>query len=881
MWRKKSNFSVSRMRGIPSIHGLVTMRVNVSPTKLRVALLLGATTIQIASAAAAQSAPPACTGPKELERVIATHPTAAAFDALGAYFGQRHQLPCALSAFHSAVRLEPRSWEAHYNLALALMQNNQAATALRELRTTSALNAESSQVKLALGVALNQAGHPEEAEAAFRQVLKAQSDSIPALAGLSEALLAEKRYAAVIEALSVAPQDEVLRLNLAIAYSKNDELERAMKILSDMVKEHPDYAQAHLNLGILYTQQSRYREAVDEFQQALKIDPANDAARASCIKSLIILGQVDDALPMAEEHLRQNPKKAEALYLLGAVQRQRGQYAAAEPALANAVALQPDFYDSRYDYGFVLAKLGKRPEARAQLERALKLKPDSGEARFQLATILRAMGLKQQADEQLKMFQEGKTESVGQDVAGVKVNQANQYLTSGDPQRAIALYREAIVADPKNGRTYYDLALALDREGDAASERKALETSITLDANFAPSQNQYGLLCLEAGELDRAEQHLKAAIALDPQFAEAQSNLGVLYGRQGKNDEAERLFRHATEDNPKYTQAFVNLGLILGTESRFAEAHDVFQHAFALDGNNTGALTADAFVLVRLSRPNDAIAEFRKVIELSPRSAAAHLNLGLVLADQFNQEEALAEFTKSSELAPNDALAHYNRGRVLLDLQRNVDAKPDLEKATELDSRSTDAWYLLGLIAHQADNTEEAARDFQRAVALKPDYAEAHFMLGRELQHEGNDARAAVEWREAIAIHPDYSEALYNLARLTAKTDPAESARLQSQFDALQARKHVTDRAQTLGNFALASADAHDWPQAVAQLQEGIRLCKDCSALPLLHKDLGLIYCRSGELENGRKELLIAQQMAPTDPDVQKALTVLDSIQKQ
>ncbi len=833
-----------------------------------------------ACVALGQSHKPACTGPAELEHVIATHPTAAAYDALGAYFGKHQQLACALNAFHAAVRIDPRSWEARYDLALALLQHQQADAAANELRTAATLKPGDAQTQLALGIASNQAGRSEQAEDAFRQVLKTQPNSVAALAGLTEALLAEKRYTAVIDALKDAPQDEVLQLNLAIAYSKNNDLDRAFQILAAIVQQHPDYAQAHLNLGILYTQQSRYREAASEFEQALKIDPNNNAARASCIKSLIILGQMNDALPMAQEHLRRNPKDPEALYLLGAVQREQGNYAEAEHALAKAVALQPNFYDSRYDLGFVLAKLGRRAEARTQLEQALKLRPDSSEARFQLASVLRAMGLKEQADEQLKLFQQGKSASVSQDVAGVKVNQANQYLSSGDAQKAIALYREAISADPKNGRTYYDLALALDRTGDIAAERDALEKSMALDAQFAPTQNQYGLLCLQAGDLPTAETHLKQAIALDPQYAEAQSNLGVLYGRQGNNAEAEKLFRHATEDDPKYTQAFVNLGLILASEGRFPEAHDVFQHALSLDANNTGAMTADAFVQVRMNRTQDALAEFRKVIALSPQSPAAHLNLGLILADEYKQEQALAEFTTASELAPNDATAHYNRGRVLLDMQRNQEARPELEKATALDPRTTDAWYLLGLIARQSGDTDEAIRDFQRAVALKPDYAEAHFMLGRELQRKGDPAGAAAEWRKAIQIHPDYSEALYNLARLTAKTDPAESAQLQSQFDALQARKHVMDRAQTLGNFALASADAHDWPQAISQLQEGIKLCKDCSALPLLHKDLGLIYCRLGELENGKKELLIAQQMAPSDPDIQRALKILASMEK-
>ena len=203
-----------------------------------------------------------------------------------------------------------------------------------------------------------------------------------------------------------------------------------------------------------------------------------------------------------------------------------------------------------------------------------------------------------------------------------------------------------------------------------------------------------------------------------------------------------------------------------------------------------------------------------------------------------------------------------------------------MEEATKLDPNATDSWYLLGLIARQSGNSDTAIQQFSKAVALKPDYADARYMLGRELLRKGDNAGAIEQWRKAIEIQPDYGEALYNLARLLTKSDPAEAKRLQARFDDLQAQKHIMDRAQTLGNFALASADAHDWPQAIAQLKEGIELCKNCSALPLLHKDLGLIYCRSGELASGRAQLLAAQKLTPSDPDVIRALQILDSLQK-
>ncbi|HEY9126728.1 MAG TPA: tetratricopeptide repeat protein, partial [Acidobacteriaceae bacterium] len=63
-------------------------------------------------------------------------------------------------------------------------------------------------------------------------------------------------------------------------------------------------------------------------------------------------------------------------------------------------------------------------------------------------------------------------------------------------------------------------------------------------------------------------------------------------------------------------------------------------------------------------------------------------------------------------------------------------------------------------------------------------------------------------------------------------------------------------------------------------LKEGIQTCGSCSALPQLHKDLGLIYCHSGDFRNGKAELLEAQKLSPEDEDVRKALQLLETDKK-
>ncbi|WP_158750008.1 tetratricopeptide repeat protein [Acidobacterium sp. S8] len=823
---------------------------------------------------------PGCKGPADLEEAIATRPSAAAYDALGAYFAGHHQLSCAIRSFESALRLAPDSWEGHYDLGIALLTNRNLQQASHELRTASSLKPDTPKILLPLGVSLSEAGQQDEAIEVFRQVLKQDPQSVQALDGLTKALIAQKRYTAAIAELKNAPPDEVLQLNLAIAYSKNGNTEDALQILSAMVKEHPTYAEAHTNLGIVYTQQKRFSEAAREFERALQLDPTDDAVQISYVKSLTALLQYDRAEPIIREYLRKHPNDFDAQYFAGVVARGTGNYADAEKAFRQAVELNPNYAEAHYNLGFVLVRLGRPAEARPELEKALQLNPDSSEARFQLASVLRALGQQDRAHEELKTLQQKKAADVKQDVASVSASQANQDLQSGDAQKAVALYQASLVNDPKNARTYYDLALALDRLSDYPAEREALEKAQTLDATLAPVHNQLGFLDLQAGHTQDAERQFKTAISLDPQYAEAQNNLGVLFGQLGKEADAEKMFRLATENNPQYGQAFANLGLIQAGDGRYADAEATLSKAIQLEPKNTAALSVYGMVLVRLNRGTEALPVFRKVVDLDPDSAGAHLNLGIALADRFDSKGALAEFSEAVRLDPNSAAAHYNKGRILLDMQRNIDAKPELEAAVRLDPSTAEAWYLLGLISRQADQTDEAIGQFEKAIVAKPDYVEALFMLGQQLARKGDTAGAVKQWRKAIEIRPQYSEALFNLARILRKSNPEEAKTIEARFENLQTQEHITDRASTLGNFALASADAHDWPQAISQLKEALQVCEDCSALPVLHKDLGLIYCRAGDFNNGKAELLEAQKLAPKDGDIVQALNVLKSMEK-
>jgi hypothetical protein len=102
-----------------------------------------------------------------------------------------------------------------------------------------------------------------------------------------------------------------------------------------------------------------------------------------------------------------------------------------------------------------------------------------------------------------------------------------------------------------------------------------------------------------------------------------------------------------------------------------------------------------------------------------------------------------------------------------------------------------------------------------------------------------------------------------------------------AHYLAVQKERSILDRADTLANNGVEAASAHDWPEAIRQLNEALAACGECAAKADLHRKLGIIDCQAGDLNNGEKELLAAKALKPDDPVTQAALELIVQARSQ
>jgi Flp pilus assembly protein TadD len=497
-----------------------------------------------------------CTGPPKLQAKLGAQPDVDGYIQLGTWFGDHKQYTCAVEAFRAGLKLEPGSAQLYYLVGLSLYSSGHAEEAVSPLQQSIQLIPEVLKPHLLLAMALSQLRRMPEAKTEWEAALQIDPHSPEAFDGLSKSLLAEGNYRAVIGLLqSAPPSEELLALDLARAYDIGGMLDEAARTLNQATQVNPSSPALSEALVMILARQAHFEDATALALKRVKLRPNDLKAQELYLHVLVLNDDMKTAEPLARKLMATAPHDFAVLYLNGVIERGLGQFPAARKHLEDAIAIDPDHYNSRYNLGVVLAELGDAKGAREQLEKALALGAAEPQIRFKLAAVLRTLGETQLAQEQLKLYQQEEKAKTDRTLAASKSAQAARELESGDPAKAAVLYREALTAYPNDASLEYKLAMALDRTGNTEEERTVLEQAVQIDPDFALAQNQLGYLASRGGDTASAEEH----------------------------------FRQAVRASPGYTQAWVSLAATLGMESRFPEAQEAVASALRLDPNNAEA----------------------------------------------------------------------------------------------------------------------------------------------------------------------------------------------------------------------------------------------------------------------------------------------------
>ena len=466
-----------------------------------------------------------CNAPPAIMAKLRAQPTTENAILLGSWFASHQQFECGVQTFHGAITADPGSAQLYYLEGLALVGWGHEPEAIAALQESIRLESDVIKPHLMLAHLYDQAAQRDKGEEQWKQAVAIDPKSVPALEGLTADLLARQDYMDVVALLQNAPRTEKLAIDLAQAMGMLNYLDDAKKVLTEALQASPGSVPLASAMTVVLVKQLHYQEAIDLLQQTVEKNPGNQEAEVELFRVLVLTNHVTAARPMGPKLLAERPHDPEVLYLNGIVERTVGDYAQAKEHLEAAVALDPNFFNSRYNLGMVLVFLREWQEAKEQLEKAIALGATEPQVHFELAKALRGLGENDRALEEMKQYQQLKKTEEATLEAATSAAQGDTDLAAGKVQEAIAHYREAADGQPEVAGYKFKLAVALHQAGDTAGERAQLEEAIKLKPDLAAAQEQLGYLLSRSGDADAAILHFRLAVQAAPTWVQAWINL--------------------------------------------------------------------------------------------------------------------------------------------------------------------------------------------------------------------------------------------------------------------------------------------------------------------------------------------------------------------
>jgi Tfp pilus assembly protein PilF len=158
------------------------------------------------------------------------------------------------------------------------------------------------------------------------------------------------------------------------------------------------------NVGIGFLDQLQYSDAIEAFEQVVKLRPDYDDGYVNVGLTYIEWEKYSLARPALDKALQLHPDYARALYYLALVERREGHPEAEVADLQRVVEQYPQSRDARRELGIAYYQQHRADDAMAQFKALQAIDPDDVAAHYNLAILYRRKGMKVEAAEQAALY---------------------------------------------------------------------------------------------------------------------------------------------------------------------------------------------------------------------------------------------------------------------------------------------------------------------------------------------------------------------------------------------------------------------------------------------------------------------------------------------
>lgn len=481
----------------------------------------------------------------------------------------------------------------------------------------------------------------------------------------------------------------------------------------------------------------------------------------------------------AEAELRQAvelaPDEAEYLGLLGVVLGMERKLQESDVSLEKALHINPGDSTTRRNLAWNQFELGQLGSAKANLELVLKDRPHDAAAILVLGMVA----------EELKDYPnairllESVPEQAGERPQSIAALARAYYYTGREKKAREILHRLPLhSSEPEGVFLGAQIAAELHDFEDAESLFSSIWPTYpdTAKLGYSLSLVQY-----RAGRYPQSLATLRRLIAARHESSGIYNLLGWCLYKQDDLKGAIRALDQAITLDPADESNHLDAGMMLLDHRVYAGAMAAADKALEVAPDSYRAHRLKALVQFKIGRTNDAEGLYARAVELNPADAQAIVGLATAQLDNGNPSRAEETLKKAIERLPREALLYQGYGTMLLwgeganDTITESRAVRLLEKAIALDASLAEPHYQLGKMALREDRTREALEQLEACVKLDPKSSKNHYALAQVYRRLGRAADAAREVQLFQSLKAQEDRVFSGPATGSATASPADA----------------------------------------------------------------------------------------------------------
>ena len=316
-------------------------------------------------------------------------------EALGRVFLGLDRVEEAEASFLDALELDPEWVAPRMGLATLAMRNDEPFKVVHHLERATVLDPEYPDAFIELGRYYGFMGEPGLARATFERWTRQHPEDADMLINAGLTAFDAADYAQALgffdRALESAGDDQ--QKNGARTFRANslDMLGRYPDAVDDyerVIKDAPDWWEAHANLGICHARNGRPEEAERAFRRGLEDCPGSPEIRDELAAHLLNQNKnLKEALSLAEEAVALGQDEIRHLYTLGEVRLALGDEEGSAEAYRTVLSLDPEDPNAHLEIGLYHERRGEISKAEEHFVEALKQDPGNPRALYSYASL--------------------------------------------------------------------------------------------------------------------------------------------------------------------------------------------------------------------------------------------------------------------------------------------------------------------------------------------------------------------------------------------------------------------------------------------------------------------------------------------------------------